>query len=275
MTTSGTGYEATTARMCLRAGLPVLVAWLFVTLTFLLPRINSTGPPYLELNSAFSQFMYGITRSGGRYGTAIVALSFLSVIVARGGIDRKRRWKETCIIVLVGAILGGGVAVLNEYVVKEQLVVPRPNIIFLAGENGSGPLEMTAEEFYGSGTRETRRELLASALKGVPESVPLSSRIKSLWMKETGYSFPSGHSFSAMFFTTFLLSLAVTYLAANRYRWFYLLLPWAVAVCYSRTILRVHTPADITVGGLLGIAVGIAAWALARFLIRWIIKEGD
>jgi hypothetical protein len=72
----------------------------------------------------------------------------------------------------------------------------------------------------------------------------------------------------AMLFATFLLAISATYLATKR-RWlFYALLPWALAVYYSRPILRVHTPTDITIGGLEDLVLGLMAWAIARMLIR-------
>ena len=143
-----------------------------------------------------------------------------------------------------------------------------PNIIWMAGESGSGPLGMTPEDFYESGDKEARREPLATALNRVPRPFPLSSSIEAHWIEETGYSFPSGHAFSAMFLATFFLAIGATYLATKRLWIFYALLPWALAVCYSRSILRVHTPTDITVGGLLGLAVALLAWAVARTLVR-------
>ncbi|MCU7959823.1 MAG: phosphatase PAP2 family protein [gamma proteobacterium symbiont of Bathyaustriella thionipta] len=47
-----------------------------------------------------------------------------------------------------------------------------------------------------------------------------------------------------------------------------LLLPWALAVCYSRSLLRLHTPADILLGGLQGLLLGFIGWALTQYLKR-------
>ena len=91
-----------------------------------------------------------------------------------------------------------------------------------------------------------------------------SSQCRHSWIEETGYSFPSGHSFSAMFFATFFLAMGVSHISTKRLRLFYLLLPWALAVCYSRPILRVHTPTDITVGGLEGLVLGFLAFLFVR-----------
>ncbi len=104
---------------------------------------------------------------------------------------------------LTAAIFAGGMAAINEHVVKEQLQVPRPNIVWLAGENGSGPLGTAAKEFYEAGDKEARRKPLAKVLSQQLMPVPLSPSIEAHWIEETGYSFPSGYSFSAMFFATF------------------------------------------------------------------------
>jgi membrane-associated phospholipid phosphatase len=261
-------YEATIEQVFLQAGVPVILTCFFIFLTFVLPLVDSTRAPYFDLTQKLSQLAYWLSQSGGKIGATGVAVSMLTLLVICRGITFQRRIQEICIIMLIAAICAGGGSALNEYIVKEQIKIPRPNIIFLAGENGSGPLGMTPEEFYENGNNEARRKLLEKVLNSEPRPVPLSSSIKAHWIETTGYSFPSGHSFSAMFFATFFLMIAATYLTTKRLWMFYALLPWALAVCYSRSILRVHTPIDISVGGLLGLAVGLVAWAVARALIR-------
>ena len=46
------------------------------------------------------------------------------------------------------------------------------------------------------------------------------------------------------------------------------MVPWTVLVAYSRTILRVHTPLDIAVGGLLGVIFGVAAFLLVQAVLK-------
>jgi len=151
--------------------------------------------------------------------------------------------------------------------VKEALKIPRPNIVYLAGANGIGPLGMSPEEFYGKGDKDARSELLRKTLETEPPPLKLGPAIRDHWIEETGYSFPSGHAFAAMFFATFFLSVGVLYISTPQ-RWLsYLLLPWALAVCYSRLILRVHTPTDITVGGLEGLVLGFVALLLVRAIL--------
>lgn len=230
--------------------------------------VDPTRAPYFDLTQTFAQLAYWLSQSGGKFGAPIVAVLMLTLLVTRGDITFQRRWKESSVVVLIAAICAGGGAALNEHFVKAKFKIPRPNIIWLAGENGSGPLGMSADDFYGIGNKQARRKPLAKVLTTVPAPVPLSAAIEAHWIEETGYSFPSGHSFAAMFLATFLLMIAATYLTTKRLWMFYVLLPWALAVCYSRPILRVHTATDITLGGLQGLVVGLVAWAVARTLFR-------
>ena len=252
----------------IRAGLPIILTWLLLPLSFFLPIVDPTVPPYFDLSQGNADLIYWVSESCGKFGAPIVVLLVLAVLLSRNGIDSVRRRKEACIIALSAGLFAGGGATINEHYIKEKLKVPRPNITWLAGENGSGPLGMTVKEFYGLGNKKARREPLANALLQAPKPILLTTSIEAHWIHETGFSFPSGHSFSAMFFATFLLMIGATYLFTKRLWLFYLLLPWAVAVCYSRLILRVHTPTDISVGGLQGIVIGLFVWSIAQVLIH-------
>lgn len=260
------GNEALGRNIYLRAGVPVFAVWLLLPVSFLLPLIDSTRPPYVDLSQTLADTAYWLAQSGGVAGAPLIGLALIVLLVSRPGINRGRRLSEAAIFVFVGVVFAGGGSSVNEHVLKAELKVPRPNVVWLAGNNGSGPLGMTPSEFYQSGDKTARRKPMMAALAQKP--VLISPAIEAHWIDETGYSFPSGHAYSAMFVATFFLFLAVTYLSPRR-RWiFYCLLPWALAVCYSRPILRVHSPTDITVGGLLGVSLGIVAWALARTMVK-------
>jgi phosphatidylglycerophosphatase B len=161
-------------------------------------------------------------------------------------------------------ILGSGGAALNEHVIKPMFEVPRPNIAYLAGSEGSGPLGMPASAFYALEDEDARRESLRAVLEADPPVIRMHHLIREHWIEETGYSFPSGHSFSAMFIATFFLAMGLTWFSLPRLLPFYLLLPWAVCVSYSRPMLWLHTPADIAAGGLEGLVLGVVAYVLAR-----------
>lgn len=244
------------------------IAWTLIPLTFLLPYVDPTRAPYFDLTQVISQLSYWFTQSGGKYGAPLVAVVVLIRLVSCCDITTKQKMKLSVIVVLIAAICAGGGAALNEDVLKTRLKIPRPNIVWLAGGDGAGPLGMTAEEFYANGDKKTRSLVLSNVLNSRPSPVSLSRSIEAHWIEETGFSLPSGHAFAAMFFATFFLMLAATYLSFQKLWLFYALLPWALAVCYSRPILRVHTPMDITIGGLQGLLLGLLAWLVTRLLLR-------
>lgn len=256
-----------------RAGVPVALAWMIVTAAFFLPLIDSTRVPYFDLTGWVAEVSYWISLSASSRVAPVVGIVLLLILVTRKDIGNPERWKEAGAAFVVVAIFAGGGAALNENVLKERLMVPRPNIVWLAGVDGAGPLGMTPQEFYESGGKAARSDVLKGVLNQNPAPVSLSTRIESHWVAETGFSFPSGHSFAAFLFATFFLFTAVSVLSSKRLWLFCLLLPWAVAVCYSRSILRVHTPADIATGALQGIVLGMVSWLVVRVSMRRLARS--
>lgn len=265
-------HEPSNREIFNQAGIPIILTWLLIPLSFFLPIVDSTTPPYFDLSQETMNLVYWVSESGGKFGAPIIAMLALFVLINRDGIGSTQKIKEASIIILTASVFAGGGASINEHFIKEKLEIPRPNISWLAGEGGIGALGMSAEHFYATGDKEARRVYLTSALQQGSQSdsrpIHLTPLIEAHWIEETGYSFPSGHAFSAMFFATFLLLIGTTYITSRRLWALYLLLPWALAVCYSRPILRVHTPTDISIGGLQGLLIGLLAWAIARALIR-------
>ena len=256
------------SRVFLMGWLPSLLLPFLAALSFYLPRIDSTRAPYFDLSEAFAEKVLWLTESGGARGSPVVALLMLVLLLTRQGLTAARRLQEGLIIVMVLAVFAGGGAALNEHVLKAELKIPRPNILALAGNGRSGQLGMTARQFYEVGSKEQRRMPLTLALAKQPEAIPLSQGIRRHWISETGYSFPSGHAYSSVLFAVFFLALAVSLNVGRRLWLFYALLPWAMGVCYSRLVLRLHTPTDIYFGSLQGLIVGFLAWFVAWQLIR-------
>lgn len=77
------------------------------------------------------------------------------------------------------------------------------------------------------------------------------------WIQESGFSFPSGHSFNA-----FLLAMVLAYgIYHNQHKpkWkslFVLPFIWALAVGVSRVAIGVHTPLDVSTGAAMGVCIG-------------------
>ena len=260
--------EKSVARTLAYVSLPVLITWLLLPLTFLLPTIDSTRAPYFDLTGTPAEIAYWIAWSGSKIGAPIIALVAIVAFVSSRIISQGDRFKEALLIAAITVLFAGGGSALNENFLKAELQVSRPNVQLLAGVDGTGPLGMTAEEFYEKPDESTRRDAMMRALSSESLPVALSPLVESHWIDETGYSFPSGHAFAAMMFASFFLALATNFLSGKRIVFFYTLLPWALLVCYSRPILRVHTPMDITIGGLQGVVAGLLAWLLFRLLAQ-------
>jgi membrane-associated phospholipid phosphatase len=254
-----------------RLAIPISVTYALIPLISLVMTMRE---PHFDLDSSFALWAYRITETGGPAGASVLGLLMLLLLVTRAGISMKRRLIETGAIFCFVAIGAGGGAALNEYVIKPTFEIPRPNIVYLAGINGSGPLGMPVREFYAL-DQDIRKKHLSTILEAEPPVLPLSRLIREHWIAAIGYSFPSGHAFTAMFFATFFFAMGATWLSKPRLLFSYFLLPWAVCVCHSRIILQMHTAADVSVGALAGLLLGVLAFVLVRTSTTVIIHKAS
>ena len=253
-----------------RVAFIMIPAWALLLLTFIIPNLNSAGAPYVDLTGWIGAAAYGVAESGGPWGVPAVGVLLLTVLLSRPGGSWKRRGIEAGVILVVLGVVLGGSAYLNEHYLKPALGIHRPNITQLAHTPPDAPpaqtaLGQTAKAFYALPDKETRSEALRAS-QGF-QTFPLHPLVRAHWIAETGFSFPSGHSLSALLFAAFFLALGLSVLAGWRRRLFYAVVPWAVLVCYSRPILRVHSPTDITVGGIEGLVLGLAAFVVTRAVL--------
>ncbi len=232
-------------------------ALLALPLSAYLPRLDLTAWPAL--------IAYGLSQSAGPVGLPIAVLLVIGLIVTRQGLEMEQRSFEAVVMVgLFGLLLGGG-ALINEHLIKPGFAVPRPDIQELARSRALG---MSAAQFYRLPDKPTRSAYLREVLEAPTYTgAPLHPWIRTHWIAETGFSFPSGHSFGSMMFASFFLAMGFSRLRGRRRTLTGLLIPWAVLVCYSRPALRVHSPADITVGGFQGALCGLVLFLAARAIL--------
>jgi hypothetical protein len=80
--------------------------------------------------------------------------------------------------------------------------------------------------------------------------------VKAHWIEESGFSFPSGHSFNSWMIAV-VLSYSILQLRVKhqfrKYYWIPFL--WAALVAISRVMLGAHSIVDIAAGSILGIVV--------------------
>ncbi|MCU7960494.1 MAG: hypothetical protein KZQ58_10965 [gamma proteobacterium symbiont of Bathyaustriella thionipta] len=196
-----------------RAAIALLACWMLIGVAFFVPLLDSTRPPYLDLSGAAAQWAYWLSWSAGKQGAGWLAAGMLLLLLAAQRISFQTKIRQFFIMVLVIACCAGAGSALNEHLLKPALQVSRPNIISLAGEQGTGPLGMTADAFYALGNKTERSHYLQQVLSRKP--IPMQDLIAAHWIAETGYSMPSGHSFAALFFATFFLMLAVSHLSGR------------------------------------------------------------
>ncbi|RIK78068.1 hypothetical protein DCC62_08400 [candidate division KSB1 bacterium] len=235
---------------------------------------DAANTPRFNLDSWFALCAYVITETGGTKGAPLVGIVMLGLLVSRAGIALKQRLTEALVVFVFLLLLNGGGSALNEYVIKPVFKSPRPHIVYLAGDNGSGPLQMPADEFYAL-AKEERQRLLRAVLEAEPPPLMLPRLIKEHWIATIGYSFPSGHAFASMFFASFFLAMGLTLASRLRRICFFLLLPWAVCVAFSRVVLWVHTIKDIIVGSFIGLLFGWLAFILVRMSLRAIARKAS
>ena len=233
-----------------RVALPLLVGVpLLLSGTYLLPRV--------DLHGHVAWVASWLTELGGVYGAPFVTVLVAGVYLSRPGLAPGARGREAGVLFAALIVILGVLAWINEFAVKPRIGEPRPDIVELADQ---GRLGMTPTAFYALGDKSARQAYLAKLdLSDLPPG------IRAHWIREAGYSFPSGHALFSMTLATCFACLGLWTLQGPR-RWCLLaLLPWALAVCYTRPLLRVHTPTDVLGGGTLGVCAGLtAAWITRR-----------
>jgi len=232
----------------------LVLTWAGVLGAFMLPHVRGDG--------LLAEVAYWISFSGKEALVGMAALGTGLVVSGARLSDRRPTLIWAFAGMVAAAFVVGGGALFNEVALKRTLAVPRPFVKRLAAE---GHLGMSPKEFYALGDKEARREHLRKVL--TPAITPdLSERLRAHWVVETGYSFPSGHSYAATSCAALFLAWGL-FLGVSGWRRVALglLLPWGLAVCYSRPMLGVHSPLDVTVGCALGFVFGgVAAYGLWR-----------
>ncbi len=231
------------------------VAAATLTGAYLQPSIPLDGPTALVF--------FAFTEMAGKYGATVLICLLTVVVISRPNISGRTRLREGIVILITLAFCASISAYFNEHILKPWLSVPRPVVLQLVLE---GRIDLDAEGFYGIGDKVQRSLYLAERLP--PGTPGMHDIIRRHWIQETGYSFPSGHSLSAMTIATYFLAWGFAALARWRWRLMQALVVWAVLAAYSRPLLRVHTATDILVGALEGILVGLLAFMLSQLLLR-------
>ena len=235
--------------------------------TFLLVLV-SFALPQIPLDGALAQLAVRVSDTATWGQLPFLCIATVILLTSRPGPGMRRRAIEAVTIAAVMLAMIAGNGELNEEVIKPSFHVPRPNIVALAEAGALGPEVPDGAAFYELGDKQERRDYLALRLAELDEPA-LAPEVRAHWTHEAGFSFPSGHSGASMTFATMMLALGLAWLKGWRQHVTTALPIWAVLVVWSRPLLRVHSPVDVSVGTLAGFAWGL----LAFVLVRWIVTE--
>lgn len=243
----------------------ILPAWASLLLAYALPRI--------PLDDAAAGVALLLSNTADVRGILLLSLGFGVLLLHRSHLPARRFGRELGVHALLLVLFLGGGALFNERVTKPWLDSPRPNIVFLAED---GALGMSAETFYADLDKAERSAHLDAVLTDPGfDAIALRPDVAEHWVHQTGYSLPSGHSFSAFFFATYALAMGIAFLSGRR-RWpFYALPVWAALACASRVLLFVHRPEDVLLGALEGWLLALPAVAIALALLRPAPREPE
>ncbi len=224
-----------------------------ITLLLCLPCALMTGLlaallPEFALDGSMAAAALLLSDIGGTIGTPILIVA-LCILLGWVG-PRGQRVTEG---LLVFFVLSAGIAAqawLNESLIKETVREPRPCILLL---HEAGLIE-DVEAFYSMSkpARRARLEwIMADGDREIP-GVDTSAAVRAHYLHEAGFSFPSGHTLAAFSVCAFFLFWGLLRMGPRKLWTLTPLLLFAIGMGLARNILRVHTPLDVGVGGVLG-----------------------
>lgn len=216
-------------------------------------------------DSALTSAAYWITHSAGRWGTPVlVMLTALIYTTSRPGWGAKL-WVWFRTTAMVGVLLLVFVMV-NEHLIKPWLALARPSHTYMLRTAGV-PASVDSLYLLPSEQRALFYEDLLR--RDTTHFVQHDARVLAHWVEETGYSFPSGHSFNAFLLASILTFalLQLPYRTVRQLAW--VPLAWAVLVACSRVALGAHTAVDVSVGASMGVVVSHALLSIAA-VRRWL-----
>ena len=242
-----------------------------ITLIILLGIVILTPLPFTACapDSVWCSIAYALTSSGGPTGFFVALL-----ITSLGYAISAQTFKEKVWVFLKSAIVliafFGLFAFINERYTKPILKSQRPSHIFMLDKTG---LSNTIDSLYQL-DKKTRQDFFSELIKNHPlEFKTIDPSVQAHWIEESGFSFPSGHTFNAFLFSMILAYAILFNRSFPRLQKFYVLpFIWALLVGVSRVAMGAHTATDVTAGAVLGISLGYLFLVIDHTRI-WLTKK--
>jgi phosphatidylglycerophosphatase B len=160
-------------------------------------------------------------------------------------------------------------AYLNEHLIKESIRASRPSHTYIVKQT---KFQEKLDSIY-TLADNTKRAFFRDVIKA--DTVGFGSidpRILDHWVEETGYSFPSGHSFNAFLLAGIIAFGIYQKMPSNRRYLCAIPLLWASMVALSRVAVGAHTAWDVSVGSGMGLALSYSFMSF-RFTRELIIPK--
>lgn len=196
-----------------------------------------------------------ITSTGGEAGAIFIIVLILIYLAIHFKITSKRQ-KDVFAFIAIVVLFQMTITGLSLFVLKDYFRNPRPSQLYFMerriAENEIDFLNMPAEK--------KRLYLQERFDSGEVSPGEVYTPIFKHWIRESGYSFPSGHAQTAFFLGT-ILCFVFFKLHLKK---FYALIPfvWAILLCLSRVIIGIHFPADVMGGAFIGMIAAFFVIAL-------------
>ena len=226
-----------------------IIWWLIlVVIVWLMPIAFTT----VESGSRSAFISWLISGSGGKYGTLLLIL-VASLFYTRLVEDPNQKVKTFFRSVLTLMVTLGFFAWINEHLIKEELKIHRPSHHYVLSQIHP----KYDENYFYTFESNRRKEIMDSVIKvNLSHLGNIHPLVLDHWVDESGYSFPSGHSFNS-FLLAAILAFSMKYSRSKTARRFYLLpYIWAVLVATSRVTLGAHSSLDVTFGAATGLLIG-------------------
>lgn len=207
-----------------------------------------------SVNSFWCNTAYFFTSTGGTKGF-FVLLIITGICYTLSHKTVREKTKVFLKSVLSLCLFFGVLAYLNEHYTKPVLKLQRPSHVFMLSQTGHLP---SIDSLY-TLSKDERRVYFERLLKNNSALFGnIDSEIQAHWVKEAGFSFPSGHTFNAFLFAM-IISYAIYF---NRSfpklrPLFFVPFVWALLVGISRVAVGAHSALDVSAGATAGILI---AW---------------
>lgn len=220
-------------------------------------------------HSKWGHVAFFFTSSGGPIG-------FFMLLLVTGifyTLSENEWMKKTIIFfksVVSLIIVFGILAWANEHLTKSILKLKRPSHVYVLQQTNRLQEIDTLYELSKTARGKYFETLIHNNLQKFAD---IDRQVQEHWIEESGFSFPSGHTFNA-----FLFSMVISYaIYFNRSRphlkkWFFVPFIWACFVGISRVALGAHSALDVSVGAGFGVLLGML-FLYIDFTRHWLTNK--